>query len=157
MQLNHQLTFLRDLNYKLVKPISFIYPSKANHLFLSIWRADRLSLMRCTVFLEKFFSNVIIKKHTIFLKYSRNVKPRKKKTYLIVTIPIHDYTLLFFLLEYMSLTRVRKTTKRYLLVFSFHYFKLIIPFVARRTMTAQSILHYYLLQRQSLIINGSLY
>jgi hypothetical protein len=98
--------------------------------------------------LEKFFDTVIYKKNTIFFKYSRNVKLRKKQIYLIVTVPIHDYTLLLFLLEYMTLTRIRKTTKRYLLIFSFHHFKLLIPFISRTTLGSQSILYYTLMKRR---------
>jgi len=122
-----QLMFLRDLNYKLIKPISSIYQREKSHFIIPIWKIDRLSLIRCIVFLEKFFPILSTKKQTILLKYSRIIKKKKTKIRLVITVSIPDIKVLILFLKHMSIPRVLSSLNGYLLIFSFYHFKLTIP------------------------------
>lgn len=143
----NQLKTVCDFNYKHIKPTSSIYLKEKSYFIIPLWKVDRLSLIRATIFIEKFFNHIYIRKQTIYLKYSRIIKKKKTKMRLIIRVPIQDFNILSTLLTYMSIPRYLPILTGYLLIFHFNHFKLTIPVTIKNPILTYKLTPYLMLKK----------
>jgi len=140
----HHLSTQRDFNYKYIVPESSMYLQEKSNIIISIWTIDRLSLIRSTIFIDRYFNNHITKKQTIYLKYSRTIKKKKTKTRLVIVVPVHDFNKILTIIPFLPEPRYLMTPDGCLFVFHFHHFTLRIPVSIKKPVFIYKLLPYIL-------------
>jgi hypothetical protein len=113
----------RNFSYKYRNSTSFMYENEKQLKFaIPLWKISRLTLIRCTIFLECFFNGTYIKLNTV------RFKNKLKKYYLLFTFPIHNNLSFLALIAYfLTQPYCLGSNHGFVLIISFNSFFMFVP------------------------------
>jgi len=122
--MNHLTRLNRDIKYKYRQPF-YKESEDFKEAFgsLDLWVYNRLSLIRYTIFLSNYFTEISTKRTII------KIKVKKKKYYLKFTVPLRmNENILKHVAYCLPPPRVISSLTGYVLVYSFNHFFFKLPF-----------------------------
>lgn len=147
--INHH-HFFHDFTYKCTKPKAGLRYYETPCLTISLWRANRLSLLRAVAFLNLFFPKVTVKKQKIVIRIRRSHKLNKKKFLLIIVARIDKA--FFDFADQLIDTRLYQTIEGHALIYINYRFAIRIPFKPKYPLFSYKLISYI-----AVLVNGKIY